>query len=176
MHRWVAAAFISLVLAAGVVVVVGVGAPTRGAQTAPSVAIPSPPASVIAPRPEDTPDRGPEPEGSAKPGRPLPDGAPTSVQVGVVQFSYRGAERAPAGAPSKSIALERARAALTTALTDFPAAVKLGDPGSGADLGRLPRGVLEPDLEYAIFTLEVGAIYPEPLDTPRGYWLVRRNR
>jgi hypothetical protein len=36
--------------------------------------------------------------------------------------------------------------------------------------------VLEPPIEYLLFTLEKGAMHPEPVDTPRGYWLIRRSR
>jgi hypothetical protein len=36
--------------------------------------------------------------------------------------------------------------------------------------------VLEPVVEYLLFTLPKGEVYPEPIDTPRGYWIIRRNR
>ncbi len=106
----------------------------------------------------------------------LPDGAPKSVDIGVIQFAYRGAERAPSNAPPKEVALEKATKLVAAATKDFDAAVPQGDPGSTGDLGRIPRGVLEPRVEYAVFTLEPGGITQEPLDTPRGYWIVRRSR
>jgi hypothetical protein len=60
-------------------------------------------------------------------------------------------------------------------LRDFDEAVKKGDHGSMADAGSIPRGVLEPALEYALFTLKKGEVYGEPLDAPRGYWVIRRR-
>ena len=58
---------------------------------------------------------------------------------------------------------------------DFSAAVAKGDHGSTTDAGRIPRGVIEPPIEYVLFMLEKGKVHPEPIDTPRGYWVVRRN-
>jgi hypothetical protein len=34
-------------------------------------------------------------------------------------------------------------------------------------------GILEPAPEYVLFTLGVGAV-GGPVDTPRGYWIVKR--
>ena len=42
------------------------------------------------------------------------------------------------------------------------------------DIGRMPRGVLEPAVEYTLFTLPVGAV-SDPLETPRGYWIAKRT-
>ena len=39
----------------------------------------------------------------------------------------------------------------------------------------VPRGVIEPPVEYVLFSLEKGKVHPEPVDTPKGYWVVRRN-
>jgi hypothetical protein len=39
----------------------------------------------------------------------------------------------------------------------------------------MPRGVLEPGVEYVLFTLKKGEVYGEPIDTPRGYWILRRS-
>ena len=64
---------------------------------------------------------------------------------------------------------------MAAAQQDFAEAVKKGDRGSTTDAGRIPRGVLEPYLEYVLFTLEKAKVHPEPLDTPRGYWIVRRT-
>jgi parvulin-like peptidyl-prolyl isomerase len=94
----------------------------------------------------------------------------------VIQLAYRGAERAPQDAPSREVALENAKALIPAAQKDFDAAVKRGDGASAKDLGRIPRGVLEPEVEYEVFTLQPGEVTSEPLDTPRGYWIVRRNR
>jgi hypothetical protein len=104
----------------------------------------------------------------------LPDNAPKHVTFGVVLFTYAGAQGAGADAPSKASALQRAQAVMSQATTDFSEAVKRGDSGSVANAGRMSRGVLEPLLEYALFTLKKGDVFPEPLDTPRGYWILRR--
>jgi hypothetical protein len=104
----------------------------------------------------------------------LPDSAPKNVTFGVVLFSYAGAQGAGPQAPSRSAALERAQAAMSQATTDFSEAVKKGDTGSVANAGRISRGILEPTLEYVLFTLKKGDVFPEPLDTPRGYWILRR--
>jgi parvulin-like peptidyl-prolyl isomerase len=66
-------------------------------------------------------------------------------------------------------------ALLPEAQTNFDEAVKKGDRGSMADVGSMPQGVLEPTLEYALFTLKKGEVSAEPLDSPRGYWIVRRR-
>jgi len=143
-----------------------VGAPT------PTAPVPSgsagseePSAPSLLPAPEETGDGG---------GRPLPAGAPNAVSFGVVLFTYQGVQFAPAGARSKQEALEKAKGLVEEAKKDFPEAVKKGDKGSTADAGRIPRGVLEPDLELVLFGLEKGAVHPEPIDTPRGYWILRR--
>jgi hypothetical protein len=113
------------------------------------------------------PDGGKVPE--------LPATAPKVLKFGVVQFAYSGAQAAPRDARSKEQARKRAEEALEVARRDFSEAVRQGDQGSTADAGRMPRGVLEPPIEYWLFSLEKGAVYPEPIDTPRGYWIVRRN-
>jgi hypothetical protein len=38
----------------------------------------------------------------------------------------------------------------------------------------MPRGMLEPYIEYILFSLPKGAVCSEPIDTPRGYWIVKR--
>jgi hypothetical protein len=105
----------------------------------------------------------------------LPDDAPDRVSFGVVLVAYRGAELAADDAPPKAVALAKARALVEGAKRDFAETVKKGDHGSTEDAGIMPRGVLEPKLEYILFTLKKGEVYGEPLDTPRGYWIVRRN-
>jgi hypothetical protein len=59
------------------------------------------------------------------------------------------------------------------AKTDWKGAVKAGDVGSSEDIGRIPRGVLDRTTELSVFSLEKDAI-SEPLETPRGYWIVKR--
>jgi hypothetical protein len=123
----------------------------------------------------------PSPEAVEAPPEPLAPGvaalpvnAPKTVTFGVILVSYQGAQGAPDNAPPKPAALERARTLLVEARSDFAATAAKGDPGSTADAGRLPRGVLEPAVEYALFTLEPDSVHAEPLDTPRGYWIVKR--
>jgi len=116
---------------------------------------------------ENFPDGGKVPE--------LPAGAPARVGFGAVIFAYRGAQNAPADARSKDEAKKKAAETIELAQKDFAAAVAKGDKGSTTDAGRVPRGVIEPPIEYALFTLEKGKVHPEPIDTPRGYWVVRRN-
>ncbi|HEX4335907.1 MAG TPA: peptidyl-prolyl cis-trans isomerase [Polyangiaceae bacterium] len=105
----------------------------------------------------------------------LPADAPKSVTFAVVLFAYRGAEGAPPDARDKTSALAKAKELLPEAQKDFDEAVKKGDPGSTAHAGTMPRDVLEPGLEYVLFTLKKGEVYGEPIDTPRGYWLLRRT-
>jgi hypothetical protein len=111
------------------------------------------------------------PDGREAP--PLPVDAPRVVRFGVVLVKYRGAQLAPESAPSREAALERAKTLLTIARDDFGAAVKSGDSGSFVDIGTIKRGVLEPGTEYVLFTLPIGWT-SEVLDTPRGFWIVRR--
>jgi hypothetical protein len=107
----------------------------------------------------------------------LPFNAPREVRFGVVLVSYSGAQpSAGGGKPAgRSRADARALAAklLVTAQQDFHAAVLQGDSGSADDVGRVRRGVLEPAPEYVLFLLDVGGV-AGPVDTPRGYWIVKR--
>jgi hypothetical protein len=105
----------------------------------------------------------------------LPNSAPQQLSFGVVQFTYQGAQFAGSDARSKELARQKAEATLELAKHDFAAAVGKGDRGSTADAGRIPRGVLEPPIEYVLFTLDKRTVYPTVIDTPRGYWIVRRN-
>jgi hypothetical protein len=111
------------------------------------------------------------PDGTPVP--PLPDGAPKSVRVGVVMVTYAGAQGAGATARSKGDAMELAAKLAADAKSDFHGAVRRGDDGSADDVGRIPRGVLELAVEYSIFTLPVGQV-GGPIDTPRGFWIVKR--
>jgi hypothetical protein len=105
----------------------------------------------------------------------LPASAPKRVGFGVVVVGYHGAQAAPTEARSKEEAKRRAESLLVDAKHDFAAAVAKGDRGSTADAGHVPRDVLEPAVEYLLFTLQKGDVCAEPIDTPRGYWIVRRN-
>lgn len=111
-------------------------------------------------------------------GGPIPElaaTAPKMVGFGVILFSYKGAQYAPSDAPTKEQARAKAAGFIADATKDFTEAVKKGDRGSTADAGRIPRGMLEPYPEYVLFTLEKGKVHPEPVDTPRGFWIVKRN-
>jgi hypothetical protein len=107
------------------------------------------------------------------PGSTLPAGSPKTVRFGVILVQYRGAQAAPPGARSKDEALSLARSLAEAAKVDFRAQVAKGDPGSMEDAGKIPRGVLEPASEFALFTMSPGTT-SSPIDTPRGYWIVRR--
>ncbi len=115
------------------------------------------------------------PDGTPVP--PLPMNAPRQVRFGVVLVSYAGAQPSAGGTRpvSRSRADAKALAAklLATAQQDFHAAVQQGDAGSADDLGRVKLGVLEPAPEYVLFTSAPGTV-SGPVDTPRGYWMVKR--
>jgi hypothetical protein len=109
---------------------------------------------------------------------PLPPTTPRQVRFGVVLLSYVGAQPSAAGGgrmPTRSKAEARAMAErlVTTATQDFHAAVQQGDAGSTDDIGRVKLGLLEPAPEYVLFTLGIDAV-GGPVDTPRGYWIVKR--
>lgn len=105
----------------------------------------------------------------------LPNSAPQQLSFGVVQFTYQGAQFAGSDARTKELSRQKAEATLELAKHDFSAAVGKGDRGSTTDAGRIPRGVLEPPIEYVLFTLDKRTVYPSVIDTPRGFWIVRRN-
>jgi len=111
------------------------------------------------------------PDGTPVP--PLPEKAPRSVRFGVILVSYTGAQGAPPNARSKREGKELADKLAAEAKTDFHAAVGHGDSGSSDDLGRIPRGTLELAPEYVLFTMASGQT-SEPIDTPRGFWIVKR--
>jgi parvulin-like peptidyl-prolyl isomerase len=103
---------------------------------------------------------------------------PRQVRFGVVLVSYAGAQPSAAGSsrqPTRSKADAQALAdkLMVTATTDFHAAVQQGDGGSSDDVGRVKLGVLEPAPEYVLFTLPVDGV-GGPVDTPRGFWIVKR--
>jgi hypothetical protein len=103
----------------------------------------------------------------------MPSGAPRHVKIGVVLVSFAGAEGAPPNARSKKDAQAIADRLGADARSDFHHAVTGGDQGSADDIGRLPRGVLDPRTEVAVFGLAPGEI-SDVLETPRGYWIVKR--
>ncbi len=130
-------------------------------------------------------DAGPEPPREVRDGGvgfvmldgtpvpPLLPTAPRNVRFGVVLVSYAGAEDAPRGARPKADAKELAEKLAAQAKSDFHAAVRRGDEGSADDVGSMRRGVLEPAPEYVLFTLQPGTV-SDPIDTPRGFWIVKR--
>lgn len=153
------------------------GRPDRVPEQAPSAAPvkaapPAPAAVETAAAAEPAPSSVPAAGSSDVP--ELPKDAPRSVRFGVVLVQYRGAEMAPSDAPPKGAALDKAKTLVAEAQKDFAEAVKKGDRGSVTDAGSMPRGVLEPAVEYVLFTLKKGEVYGSPLDTPRGFWVVRR--
>lgn len=103
----------------------------------------------------------------------MPAGAPRNVRIGIVLVTFAGAEGAPPTARSKTEAKAIAERLLDDARTDFHRAVTGGDSGSADDIGRIPRGVLDPQTEISVFGLAKGDV-SEVLDTPRGYWIVKR--
>lgn len=162
----------------------GAGAPEKvhpplSARSAAPSALPSPPPIAPAAAPstvQETSSQNPFdtlPDGRSVP--ELPESAPKTVSFGAVLVTYHGAQSAPADARSKLEARKKALDLVDEAKRDFAAAAAQGDLGSSANLGRIPRGILEPAVEYLLFSLEKGSVHPEPIDTPRGYWLVRRN-
>jgi hypothetical protein len=103
----------------------------------------------------------------------LPQGAPRTVRLGVVLVQYAGAEGASSSARGKKDALDHAQKLLADAKADFKKAVKDGDSGSSEDIGRVPRGVLDSRTEGVVFRLAPGEV-SDVLETPRGYWIVKR--
>jgi hypothetical protein len=114
------------------------------------------------------------PDGSPVPA--LPEDAPQRVKLGVAIFRYAGAEGPPRSDRKKDEAARMARVAAVRGQTDFAGAVQLGDRGSDENIGWIARGILEPAVEHAVFGLDVGKTSAEPIDTPRGFWVVRRVR
>ena len=105
---------------------------------------------------------------------PLGRGAPRHVRFGVVLVAYEGSEGAPEkGARHRSDALSLATKLADEARGDFGATVHRGDSGSTVDVGEVSRGVLEPASEAVLFALPVGGV-SGVIDTPRGFWIVKR--
>ena len=103
----------------------------------------------------------------------LPPRAPRRIRFGVILVQYRGAQLAPDAERSRAEAFALAERLAAVGRVDFARAVQQGDEGSTVDAGHIERGNLEGGREYELFTLEAGAV-SQPLDTPRGFWVVRR--
>jgi parvulin-like peptidyl-prolyl isomerase len=164
----------------GIVIVKG-RSPAEKPKVSSSAAKPkvaSPPASASASTPIDAGSAGDHSAFDTLPnGMPVPElpaTAPKTVSFGVILVAYQGAQMAAKDVPSRSEALVRAKTLIPEAQKDFEEAAKKGDRGSASDAGRIPRGVLEPAVEYALFSLEKGAVHAEPIDTPRGFWVIKR--
>jgi hypothetical protein len=131
---------------------------------------PMPSLSLDLPELPSLPD---SPAAAASMGRPLPITAPKTVRFGAVIVRYRGAQLATDVTRSKKEAHDLANQLAEVARKDFKAAVKQGDDGSREDAGRISRGILEPNVEYELFTLAPGGV-SDPIDTPRGFWIAKR--
>jgi hypothetical protein len=141
----------------------------------------------LPPIPSETPPAGdPDDVGGGEisdAGTVLPDGgpvpeltnAPKQLHFDVVLVTYAGAQGAPRAARSKVEAEKLAAELAELAKSDFSAAVKKGDSGSTEDAGKMYRGILEPAPDYVLFGLEPGQV-GGPVDTPRGFWIVRRAK
>lgn len=99
--------------------------------------------------------------------------APKSIVFGVILVTYKGAQGAPTNARTHEAALEMAKELAEAAKQDFKATVAKGDKGSMENAGRMPRGMLEPAPEFVLFSLPKDGV-SDPVDTPRGFWIVRR--
>ena len=185
MQKWKSVVFLTFLALAGLVV--GIGRVAKN-QKASGIAAPSATASATAPKSaESAPAAEQElppgeasvaPSGASEPpsGNALPANAPNDVVFGAILITFEGAQGASSKARPKQAALELAQRILATAQASFEDAVKMGDPGSMANAGSMRRGILEPNVERALFTLEKGAVFSEPIETPRGYWVMRRIR
>jgi hypothetical protein len=105
---------------------------------------------------------------------PLEPNAPKAVKWGCIILTYKGAQGAKQNARSREEALKLAESIAADAKQDFKAAVSRGDPGSQESLGTIQRGFLEPAPEYVLFSLAKGGV-SDPVDTPRGFWIIKRN-
>jgi len=138
---------------------------------------PTLPADLLGPDPRiDAGIGGKMLDGTAVP--PLPLTVPRQVRFGVILVSYAGAQPSAAGGSrpptrSKADAQALAEKLRESAQQDFHAAVQQGDGGSSDDIGRVKLGVLEAAPEYVLFTLGVDGV-GGPVDTPRGFWIVKR--
>jgi hypothetical protein len=199
MQKWSALVFGAVVIAfiAAVFVARPPKAGPAGAPTASSLASLSASAVADAGAPIDdagaadaATDGGPAPAGTDDPaaqgpsdaGATLIDGtpapqldtkAPKSVVFGVILVTYKGAQGAAPTARSREEALKLAKELAEEAKKDWKATVSKGDKGSAESHGRIHRGFLEPAPEYVLFSLPKDGV-SDPVDTPRGYWIIHR--
>jgi hypothetical protein len=103
----------------------------------------------------------------------VPTGAPRAVKLGIVVVTWAGAEGASSNARPKAQAKEVAEGLVSVARADFHQAVSKGDSGSADDMGRFPRGILDPNVEAVVFALGQNDV-SEVVETPRGFWIVKR--
>ncbi len=200
MQRWTALLF--GVLVAGAVVLAFVRPAERGGATAAASSSPSASASAAAhPGPAAGTDAGSEPTDAGvaafpDPGSPidsplfgtsdagttlingelpppLAGDTPKTVTFGVILIEYRGAQGAKPNARTRDEALALAKQLAEDAKQDFKAAVAKGDPGSKENLGKISRGFLEPAPEYTLFSLAKDGV-SDPVETPRGFWIIKR--
>jgi len=108
-----------------------------------------------------------------KPAPPLDATAPKSVTFGVIVVSYKGAQLAGQSSRTRDDAEKLAKQIAVEAKKDFKAALAKGDKESLENAGRMPRGMLEAAPEYVLFSLAKGDV-SEPVDTPRGFWILKR--
>jgi hypothetical protein len=197
MQKW-SALVLAVVTVAAVVLVFKerphAGGPTPAPTTSASAAAPDAGIADAGARPADA--GAPEDAGTASPdenpadpamptsdaGATLIDGtpapglagdAPKTVVFGVILVQYKGAQGAPPSARSREAALELAKQLADEAKKDFKATVPKGDKGSQENAGRMPRGMIEPAPEYVLFSLPKDGV-SDPVDTPRGFWIVHR--
>jgi parvulin-like peptidyl-prolyl isomerase len=114
------------------------------------------------------------PDGSPVPA--LSPSTPERLKLGVAIFRYQGTQGSSDSTRSREAALALAQEAAKIAAGDFAAAVKKGDRGSSENIGWMGQRILERAVEYAVFSLEKGDISEKPIDTPRGFWVVKRLR
>jgi hypothetical protein len=198
MQRWTAFLFIAFVAGAVALVVVGArggraagpqgGAPVDAGAPAPSGAAAAPTdagatqVASTAPSTEPAGPGDPPPPSQSDAGATLITGepapalsanAPKSVVFGVILVQYKGAQGAAPNARSRDAALALAKQLAADAKQDFKAAVAKGDKGSTENVGKIQRNFLEPAPEYVLFSLAKDGV-SDPVDTPRGFWIVKR--
>ncbi|HEY4117350.1 MAG TPA: peptidylprolyl isomerase [Byssovorax sp.] len=204
MQRWTAIAF-GLLVAGAIAVAVAAATPSTPSTPAPSASASgsaSAPPSDAAPPADAGAASAPRDAGAAAPSDPgspidapfagggatdaggtllsgdappaLATDAPKSVSFGVILVQYRGAQAAPPNARTRDDALKLAKQIAEDAKADFKAAVAKGDPGSSENMGKISRGFLEPAPEFVLFSLAKDGV-SDPVDTPRGFWIVKRN-
>jgi len=155
-------------------------APTSsGSAAAPILAVSATPelpvGSLSAPILEGVPPVDGRPEAAANAvasAVPLAASAPKQVTFGVGLVTYRGAQGAGPVTRTRDEALALAEKISEAAKGDFPAAIKKADVAL-ENAGLMPRGVLEPGPEQALFGLAVGDV-SKPVDSPRGYYVFKR--